>query len=92
MFRTCEFCGCNTNARERACCKKGRKADRKNGQVDTLVNRKKYPKIKFKWWYCIIIGILSIIDGITIILTIGYFPTSFTLKYSLYGATKKIYR
>jgi len=28
-FRTCEFCGCNTNARQRACCEQGRDADRK---------------------------------------------------------------
>lgn len=27
-FRTCEFCGCDTNARMRACCEKGRDADR----------------------------------------------------------------
>lgn len=26
-FRKCEFCGCNTNARVRACCDKGRAAD-----------------------------------------------------------------
>lgn len=26
-FRTCEFCGCHTNARVRACCEKGRAAD-----------------------------------------------------------------
>ena len=27
-FRICEFCGCNTNARMRACCDAGRDADR----------------------------------------------------------------
>jgi len=26
-MRKCEFCGCNTNARKRACCNKGRDAD-----------------------------------------------------------------
>ncbi len=26
-FYDCEFCGCNTNARIRACCKKGEEAD-----------------------------------------------------------------
>jgi hypothetical protein len=26
-FRKCEFCGCNTNARRRACCDRGRAAD-----------------------------------------------------------------
>jgi len=26
-FRKCEFCGCNTNARVRACCDEGRLAD-----------------------------------------------------------------
>lgn len=27
-YRLCEFCGCNTNAAERACCDSGREADR----------------------------------------------------------------
>lgn len=26
-FRRCDFCGCNTNARMRACCARGREAD-----------------------------------------------------------------
>ena len=27
QWRTCEFCGCRTNAHVRACCARGRKAD-----------------------------------------------------------------
>lgn len=49
-------------------------------------------QIKFKWWYCIIYGLASIIDGLTIIFTLGYFTTSLALKVTLYGATKKIYK
>jgi hypothetical protein len=30
-FRLCEFCGCNTNARLRACCNKGTEADLAKG-------------------------------------------------------------
>jgi hypothetical protein len=29
-WRSCEFCGCNTNARERVCCQQGRDADRRS--------------------------------------------------------------
>jgi hypothetical protein len=29
-WRSCEFCGCNTNARERVCCQPGRDADRRS--------------------------------------------------------------
>jgi hypothetical protein len=29
-WRSCDFCGCNTNARERVCCRPGRDADRKS--------------------------------------------------------------
>jgi hypothetical protein len=28
-YRKCEFRGCNTNARMRACCEQGRQADKK---------------------------------------------------------------
>jgi len=30
-FYHCEFCGCYTNAKMRACCDKGREADKKKG-------------------------------------------------------------
>ena len=49
-------------------------------------------RIKFKWWYCIIVGFATIIDGLTMILTLGSFATSLALKFSLWGANKKIYR
>jgi hypothetical protein len=29
-WRSCKFCGCNTNARERVCCQPGRDADRRS--------------------------------------------------------------
>ena len=29
-WRSCEFCGCRTNARERVCCRRGRDTDRRN--------------------------------------------------------------
>jgi hypothetical protein len=29
-WRSCEFCGCNTNARERVCCQQGRDTDRRS--------------------------------------------------------------
>src|ERR1700722_2580458 len=29
-WRSCEFCGCRTNARERVCCGRGRDTDRRN--------------------------------------------------------------
>lgn len=30
-WRKCEFCGCETNARMRACCERGKYADKKKG-------------------------------------------------------------
>ena len=36
-------------------------------------------------------GLVGIIDGLTMILTVGYFPTNFSLKLALYGAQKRIY-
>jgi hypothetical protein len=29
-WRSCEFCGCRTNAKERVCCRRGRDTDRRN--------------------------------------------------------------
>jgi hypothetical protein len=29
-WRSCEFCGCRTNARERICCRRGRDTDRRH--------------------------------------------------------------
>lgn len=54
--------------------------------------KNKYPICKFKWWYCIVIGLCNIVDGITMIFTLGYFATGLSLKYALYGACKNIYR
>ena len=56
------------------------------------MNSKKYPTVKFKWWYCIIVGVACIIDGLTMVLTFGWFATDLALKYALYGASKNIYR
>jgi hypothetical protein len=30
LWRSCEFCGCRTNAAERVCCRRGRDTDRRN--------------------------------------------------------------
>jgi hypothetical protein len=30
LWRSCEFCGCRTNATERVCCRRGRDTDRRN--------------------------------------------------------------
>ena len=49
-------------------------------------------KVKFKWWYCIIFGLAAIIDGLTMVLTLGYFATGFSLKIAFYGASKRIYK
>ena len=49
-------------------------------------------KVKFKWWYCVIYGIITIIDGLTMLMTLGYFATSLQLTFALYAATKNIYK
>ncbi len=48
-------------------------------------------KVKFKWWYCVIFGLATIIDGITMVFTLGWLPTSLAMKTALYGAQKDIY-
>lgn len=35
-FRQCEYCGCNTNAKQRACCNAGREVDRLAAEVELL--------------------------------------------------------
>lgn len=50
------------------------------------------PKTKFKWYYCVVLGLANIIDGLTMTLTLGYFTTNLSLKYALWGASRKIYR
>lgn len=49
-------------------------------------------KIKFKRWYCFILGIATIIDGLTMTLTVGYLATNLSMRISIYGASKNIYR
>lgn len=49
-------------------------------------------KVKFKWWYCLILGIATIIDGLTMFLSLGFISTGLALKISLFGASKKIYK
>lgn len=49
-------------------------------------------KRKFKWYYCVVLGFATIIDGLTMTLTLGYFTTNLSLKYALYGASRKIYK
>lgn len=43
-WRKCEFCGCETNARLRACCDKGRDADRKTPNVGAKLETTAAPK------------------------------------------------
>jgi hypothetical protein len=57
-----------------------------------METKQKYPIVKFKWWYCLILGLANIIDGLTMMLTLGWFATGLALKFSLFGASKKIYR
>lgn len=49
-------------------------------------------KSEFKAWYCVVVGVASIIDGLTMVLSLGYFHTNLTLKVCFYGATKNIYK
>ena len=56
------------------------------------MKNKKKNKIKFKLWYSIIIGFANIIDGLSMILSLGYYVPALYLKLSLWGATKKIYK
>ncbi len=48
--------------------------------------------IRFKWWYCAIVGFATIIDGLTMLLTLGLITTNLAMKYCLYGASRKIYK
>lgn len=57
-----------------------------------MEKQKKFPVVKFKWWWCIIMGLVTIIDVLTMLLTLGWFATGLSLKLALYGAQKKIYR
>mgnify|MGYP007100081499 CR=1 FL=1 len=56
------------------------------------MSKKTYPTVKFKWWYCVVVGLATIIDGLTMTLTLGWLATSLALRYSIYGASKNIYR
>lgn len=58
----------------------------------TPIKKQDYPMVKFKWWYCVIIGFATIIDGLTMMLTFGWFTTNLALKYSLHAAKNNIYR
>lgn len=48
--------------------------------------------VKFKWWYCLVVGLATIIDGLTMTLTLGWFATGLSLRFSMWGAMKDIYR
>lgn len=53
---------------------------------------RKYPIAKYKWWFCIIIGFVTVIDGLIMMLTLGWFATSLQLRFGLWAVSKNIYR
>ena len=45
-------------------------------------------KVKIKWYYAILCGFCSILDGLSMILTLGHWGTDLTLRASILGARK----
>ena len=45
-------------------------------------------KVKIKWYYAILCGLCSIIDGLSMILTLGHYGTNLTLRMSIIGTQK----
>ncbi|MFQ5453885.1 MAG: hypothetical protein ACE5D6_06830 [Candidatus Zixiibacteriota bacterium] len=43
----------------------------------------KTKKLPFKRWHCLILGLLTMIDGLVMALSLGKILTMFSLKYSL---------
>jgi hypothetical protein len=48
-------------------------------------------KVKIKWYYAILSGLCSIIDGLSMILTLGHYSTDLTLRMSIICARKSWY-
>ena len=53
---------------------------------------KTYNKVKFKGWYCIVLGLATIFEGVIMILSLGRLSTTLSLRLCLWGAEKNIYR
>ena len=49
-------------------------------------------KLKWKWWFAIAVGFCSIIDGILMILSLGWFQTKLATKLTIHGVNNRIYR
>ena len=45
-------------------------------------------KVKIKWYYAILCGFCSILDGLSMILTLGHWSTDLQLRVSILGARK----
>jgi len=49
-------------------------------------------KLKWKWWFAIAVGFCSIIDGILMILSLGWFQTKLATKLTIHGVNNRTYR
>lgn len=49
-------------------------------------------KLKWKWWFAIVVGLCSIIDGIIIILSLGWLQTKLATKLTIHGVNNRTYR
>ena len=52
------------------------------------MKKKPIYKVKIKWHYAILCGLCSILDGLSMILTLGHWSTNLTLRASILGARK----
>ena len=43
-------------------------------------------RVKIKWFYAILLGFCNILDGLSMILTLGHWSTNLSLKMALIGA------
>ena len=52
------------------------------------MKKKPIYKVKIKWYYAILCGFSGIIDGLTMILTLGHWSTDLQLRMAIVGAKK----
>lgn len=48
-------------------------------------------KLKWKWWFAIVVGLCSIIDGILMILSFGWLQIKLATKMTIIGVNNRIY-
>lgn len=48
--------------------------------------------LKWKWWFAIVVGFCSIIDGILMIISLGWLQSKLATKLTIYGVNNRIYR